>query len=245
VPTIPGLELYGKTDTGRCRRNNEDWFAVDPELSLGVVSDGMGGAACGEVAAELTVNTILEHVRAAGEGASMEELLRSAIQAANRRVRTQAREQVECAGMGCTVVLALCRDGYAWIANVGDSRAYFWRGGVLRQISYDQNLANELRANLGLTEEQLRTYPHRHVLTMAIGTSETVAIRLEKERLQEGDVILLCSDGLYGAAGDEKIRQILAANPRLDEAVDQLIGAANEAGGPDNITVVLLRYPGA
>jgi PPM family protein phosphatase len=239
---MPGIELHGKTDVGQSRRNNEDAFAILPELSLAIVCDGMGGAACGEVASELTVETIIDQVRAANDGQPEEAVLRQAIETANARVRSMSKDRAECSGMGSTVVLALCRGERVWIANVGDSRAYLWRAGELRQLSYDQNLANELRLNLGLTEEQVRGYPHRHVLTMAIGTSDEVTVRMEQETLEEGDVLLLCSDGLSGPVGEVRIQEILAAGRPLTETVDTLVEEANLAGGPDNITAVLLRY---
>jgi len=239
---MPRVQLYGKTDIGRSRKNNEDCFAIAPELSLGIVADGMGGAACGEVASEVTVRTIIDALRQADQDNPSPEALREAILLANDKVRVMASAHMECAGMGSTVVLALCQDPLLYVANVGDSRAYLWRSGELQQLSYDQNLGNELRMNLGLTDEQLNSYPHRHVLTMAIGTSDELSVRLHEQYLEAGDLVLLCTDGLYGPAGEAGIRDVLRKDLPLEAAADELIERANRAGGPDNITVVLMRY---
>jgi len=239
---MPRVQLYGNTDIGRTRKNNEDSFAIVPELSLGIVADGMGGAACGEVASEVTVRTIIDALRQARDNAPRPDVLREAILLANDKVRLMANDNMECTGMGSTVVLALCEDELLYVANVGDSRAYLWRGGDLQQMSYDQNLGNELRMNLGLTDEQLNSYPHRHVLTMAIGTSEELSVRLHEQYLQDGDLVLLCSDGLYGPAGESGIRDVLEKDLPLEAAADELIQRANAGGGPDNITVVLMSY---
>jgi serine/threonine protein phosphatase PrpC len=238
---MPEVDVWGVTHVGRVRKNNEDAFALAPEMSLAIVADGMGGAACGEVASEITVDTIIEYVRNPKEEELPEDqVLKEAIRLANQRVFDTAEDRKDCNGMGSTVVVASWRHGKLWIANVGDSRAYLWRGGELRQLSYDQNLANELRMNLGLTEEQISHYPHRNVLTMAIGTTRDVLVRLQEEQLERGDLVLLCSDGLYGPAGG-KITEIIKSGGPLDQMGNQLVQAALEGGGPDNVTVVLVR----
>jgi protein phosphatase len=140
------------------------------------------------------------------------------------------------------VVLALWRLPELVIANVGDSRAYLFRGGALRQLSYDQNFANEMRSSLGFTEERVRTMPNRHVLTMAVGTFEHVLIRTAVERLDPGDQVLLCSDGLHGPVDDANISRILDESATLRDKVERLIECANVHGGPDNVTAVLLQY---
>jgi protein phosphatase len=240
------IDLWGVTHVGRVRKNNEDAYALEPELSLALVADGMGGAACGEVASAITVETIVAYVRQPPEdGLSEETVLKEAVRLANRKVWEAAQQRSDCNGMGSTVVIASWRRGRLWIANVGDSRAYLWRAGQLRQLSYDQNLANELRVNLGLTEEQISQYPHRNVLTMAIGTTPDVLVRTQEEEIAPGDLVLLCSDGLYGPAGDNKIVEILAAGGgELAAMGEQMIQAALSGGGPDNVTVVLLRNRG-
>ena len=143
--------------------------------------------------------------------------------------------------MGSTVVLALWRPGKLVIANVGDSRAYVYRASQLRQLTYDQNFANELRTQLGLSEERVRSLPNGNVLTMAIGTFEHVLIRTHIEETQPGDQFLICSDGLHGPVHHETIVRILGEPGELREKVERLIHCANENGGPDNVTVILLE----
>jgi protein phosphatase len=237
------VEAFGLTDTGKVRANNEDVFAVEPDLSLALVADGMGGENCGEVASALTVEGILAYLRNPGEPSlAPEELLKEAVRSANRNVWEATQSRSECKGMGSTVVMAHWRERSLWIVNVGDSRAYLWRGGSLRQLSYDQNVGNDLRHNLGLTEEQIRRYPHTNVLTMAVGVAPDVLIRCHSEPLAPGDVVLLCSDGLYGPVDASAIAGILTQDQALPAAAAAFIQLANSAGGPDNITAVMLRY---
>jgi protein phosphatase len=242
---MPEPALYGITHVGRVRKNNEDTFALAPELSLAIVADGMGGAACGEVASAITVDTIVEYVRNPAEPElSEDQLLKEAVRLANQKVFDTAQDRQDCSGMGSTVVLASWRDARLWIANVGDSRAYLLRDGEMRQLSYDQNLANELRMNLHLSEEEISRYPHRNVLTMAIGTAREVLVRIHQERLEPRDLVLLCSDGLYGPAPEEKIKETISQDSDLGVMAAKLIELALAGGGPDNITVVLIRNPG-
>jgi serine/threonine protein phosphatase PrpC len=227
---------------GRVRKNNEDGLLVVPESSVAMVADGMGGAACGEIASALTLETVISCLRRAPKELSDEEVIKEAIREANRRVWDCARTIPDCEGMGSTIVLALWRLPHVLIANVGDSRGYLWRRGGLMQISYDQSVANELRMNLGLTEEQIRVHPQRNMLTMAIGTSENISICTRWATLEPGDQILLCSDGLTGPVSEETIAAVLGEPAPIQWAVENLIGYANENGGPDNVTAVLLRY---
>ena len=144
--------------------------------------------------------------------------------------------------MGSTVVLALWRLPALLIANVGDSRAYLFRAGHLRQLSYDQNFANELRTKLGLSDERVRALPNGRALTMAIGTYPQVLISVQDETLEPGDLVLLCSDGLHGPVDDGVIATILDEPEGIRDKVDKLIARANANGGPDNVTVLLLEY---
>ncbi len=236
------MELFGATDVGRVRRNNEDGFTIAPELGLAVVADGMGGAACGEVASAITLETLLKFVRDPAETLTPEELLKEAVRSCNQRVRQASIDQTGCMGMGSTVVAACWRDNHIWIANVGDSRAYRWRDGELTQVSFDQNVANELRVNLRFTEEQINRHPHKNALTMAIGSSNEILVRVWEADLEPGDLFLLCSDGLYGPIGQEAIVRHLRETMGLAESVEKMISLANERGGPDNITVILMRW---
>jgi serine/threonine protein phosphatase PrpC len=236
------MAWWGATDAGRSRENNEDAWAVEEPLHAAILADGMGGANCGEVGSALTIEGVVEYLRSPEAGLEGEDLAKEAIRAANQRVLNAARTRTECDGMGSTVVLALWRLPELVIANVGDSRAYLFRGGALRQLSYDQNFANEMRSSLGFTEERVRTMPNRHVLTMAVGAFEHVLIRTAVERLDPGDQVLLCSDGLHGPVDDANISRILGESATLRDKVERLIESANLNGGPDNVTAVLLQY---
>jgi PPM family protein phosphatase len=241
--TLSGsITWWGATDPGRSRENNEDAWLVDDSLAAAILADGMGGANCGEVGSALTVEGIVAYLHAPEDGLADEDLVKEAIRAANSGVLAAARERTECDGMGSTVVLALWRAPHMIIATVGDSRAYVWRGGELRQVSYDQNFANEMRTSLGFSEERVRTMPNGHVLTMAVGAFDHVLIRTHIERLERGDQVLLCSDGLYNPVDHEMISRILGVTASLQVKVERLIACANENGGPDNVTAVLLRY---
>jgi PPM family protein phosphatase len=138
--------------------------------------------------------------------------------------------------------MALWRIPELLIANVGDSRAYLFRHGNLRQLSYDQNFANELRTKLGLSEERVRSVPNGNILTMAVGAQERVLVQTHSETLEPGDQVMLCSDGLYGPVDNQTIAWILGASQTVRRKVERLIESANAMGGPDNVTVVLLRY---
>ena len=230
----------GRTDVGLVRPNNEDRFLIANDLGLALVADGMGGAACGEVAAQMTVDCIAEMLRAPSPNGTV-SALEAAITEANRRVWQHARQQHECNGMGTTIVAACWRGDRLAIANVGDSRAYLLRHEQLTQLSYDQSLVNELRHNLGLTDEQIKRYANRNVLTQAIGTAENVAIRTNEIEFVPGDVVILCSDGLHGLVEDETILEILSQPVVLELQVTRLIEAAKRAGGNDNITIAVVR----
>ncbi|HEY2011946.1 MAG TPA: protein phosphatase 2C domain-containing protein [Bryobacteraceae bacterium] len=236
------MKWFGASDVGRRRGNNEDAWQVEGALNAAILADGMGGENCGEVGSAITVETIADYLRKPEDGLTQEELAKEAIREANRRVLETARRRQECDGMGSTVVLVLWRGSRLVVANVGDSRAYLYRAGDLRQLSYDQNFANELRMQLGLSEERVRELPNGHVLTMAVGTFDHILIRTHTEEMQPGDQILICSDGLHGPVDHATIAQILGEAGELEGKVERLIGCANERGGPDNVTAILLEY---
>jgi protein phosphatase len=239
---IGTIRVVGATHPGRRRDNNEDAFQIEESLCAAILADGMGGQNCGEVGSEITVRETLAYLRQPEEGLSLEETAMEAIRAANREVIEEARRREECDGMGSTIVMALWQLPEVVIANVGDSRAYLFRKGVLSQLSYDQNFANELRTKLGLSEDRVRTMPNRNVLTMAVGTFEHVLVRTHIEQVQPGDRILLCSDGLHGPVSNDAIIAIIGNSMGLQDKVEKLIHTANENGGPDNITAVLLEF---
>ncbi len=239
---MPRLDAWGLTDTGPVRQNNEDNWLYDAPLALAVVADGMGGAACGEIASAVTIEAVSCFTRHPPEPLPRDQLLKEAIREANRRVLARAQLETDCNGMGSTIVAVWFQLPQVVIANVGDSRAYLRRGGALQQLSYDQTLANELRRTLGLSEEQIAEYPHRNVLTMAVGSGAEVLIQVKEERLEPGDEILLCSDGLSGVVSDAALGEILARGRPVRQTAEELIEAAKQAGTQDNVTVVVVRY---
>jgi protein phosphatase len=246
------MEVFGMSDTGLVRKNNEDRWLVDQALSIAIVADGMGGQASGEVAAQATLEEVSRYLEAPDASLSAMQSAKEAVRAGNRRVRQMAREVAAHQGMGSTIIMAIWRLPWLGIANVGDSRAYLWRGGQLQQLSYDQTLQNELRRSEAFTEQQLKGFEYKNVLTMAVGSSDDVLIHTTELELQEGDEILLCSDGLWfigddllaSLLGDEPADEVAAesATSALESTVHRLIETAKSQGGHDNVTAILLRY---
>jgi len=236
------LEAAALSDKGCVRSNNEDYCLIEPELGLYVLADGMGGAKAGERASRMAVDTVAEIVLLAQRRDS--QVLISAVEEANRRVLEAAHSDPNLEGMGTTLVAALEMDDTLSIASVGDSRAYLLDDEGFRAITEDQTWVNEVGRPLGLDEESLRNHPMRHVLTMAIGASSPLTVNYYSVRLQTGALVLICSDGLHGvldAAEMEKILRGGADGQQLEESCLGLIEAAKKAGGPDNVTCVLMR----
>jgi protein phosphatase len=237
------LEACALSDKGCVRANNEDYSRIDPDMGLYVLADGMGGAKAGERASRLAVDTVSESILKAPSRDSQALLV--AVEEANRRVLDAASNDPALEGMGTTLVAALLVDGELSIASVGDSRAYLLDHGGFRAITEDQSWVNEVGRPLGLNEEALRTHPMRHVLTMAIGAGVALEINYYGGiRLSPGDILLMCSDGLHGVVEEQRIVSILRGNAPDQPLADKcrgLIEAARGAGGPDNITAVLLR----
>jgi protein phosphatase len=235
------LEAFAMTDKGCVRSNNEDYCLIEPERGLYVLADGMGGAQAGERASRLAVDTVAEIVHAAPQLDS--RVLLKAVEEANRRVLAASHSDPGLEGMGTTLVAALDLDGGFSIASVGDSRAYVLDDAGFRVITDDQTWVNEVGRPLGLDEESLRNHPMRHVLTMAIGASAPLTVNYYSVPLRDGALVLLCSDGLHGVLEPPQLEQILrhARHGVLRDSCTELIAAAKEAGGPDNVTVVLVR----
>jgi protein phosphatase len=233
---LRAADTIWKTDTGRQRRDNEDNAFV--RAPLFVVADGMGGAQAGEVASKLAVE---EFHDALPDQGSAEERLTDRIRAANRHIYDLSRTEHEHAGMGTTLTAVYLEDDHLAVAHVGDSRAYIFRDGELRRLTQDHSLVEELVRQGKLTEEQAAEHPQRSIITRALGIEGDVEVDTWSYPMRAGDVVLLCSDGLTSMIGEEQIVQILGAERSLGRAADRLIGAANDAGGRDNITVVLFR----
>jgi protein phosphatase len=236
------LEAFAMSDKGCVRTNNEDYCLIEPDLGLYVLADGMGGAKAGERASRMAVETVAERVFSTERRDS--QVLLSAVEEANRRVLEAAQGDASLEGMGTTLVAALEVDGQLSIASVGDSRAYVLDDDGFRVITDDQTWVNEVGRPLGLDEDSLKNHPMRHVLTMAIGASAPLTVNYYSVPLQLGSLVLICSDGLHGVLEGPHLEQILRevrTGATLEESGQHLVRAAKEAGGPDNVTVVLLR----
>jgi PPM family protein phosphatase len=225
-----------KTDTGRQRRGNEDSAYV--RAPLFVVADGMGGAQAGEVASALAVE---EFQRPLPDEGTPEQRLAERVQSANRRIYETAQSAHEQAGMGTTLTAAYLDDADLAIAHVGDSRAYIFRDGSLTRLTQDHSLVEELVRRGKLTEEQAAEHPQRSIITRALGVENDVEVDTWTFPMRAGDVVLMCSDGLTSMIGEDQIAAVLSSEADLDRAGERLIAEANEAGGRDNITVVLFR----
>jgi protein phosphatase len=233
------LEAYGLSDLGCVRQNNEDYCLLAPELGLYVVADGMGGARAGEHASKLAAETVAHFVWRARHNDV--EVLVKAFEEANKAVKDAAANDSGMEGMGTTLVAVLETGDHLVIASVGDSRAYLLAEGQLKLLTEDQTWVNEVGRRLGIDEESLKTHPLRHVLTMAIGVSTPLRILSYQIKPDPESLILLCSDGLHGVVDVGTIREVLTSVQSLESKCHSLIDAAKKAGGPDNITSVLLR----
>ena len=244
----------GRSDVGRKRDFNEDAFAVDLENGLFAIADGMGGAAAGEVASSIAIATLTDYItRTAGAAASdrpfgwddrlsgQANRLKSGILLANEKIYRTIEEHEEMKGMGTTLVAALARDCGVCVGHVGDSRVYLCRDGQLRQITSDHSWVNE-QVSLGLlSREEASRHPFRNVITRALGSREQVSADVTEVPLSPGDRLLLCSDGLTNMLDDRRILEVLDAHPTDHEkAAAELVRQANEAGGEDNITVIVV-----
>lgn len=230
-------ESIWRTDTGRQRRENEDSAYVHAPMF--VVADGMGGAQAGEVASRIAIETFEQGLPASG---SPEARLAELVRHANHRIYDRSRAEQSRAGMGTTLTAAYLDDAALAIAHVGDSRAYLFRDGELSRLTQDHSLVDELVRQGKLTEEQAAEHPQRSIITRALGPEPEVEVDTWSYPVRAGDVMLLCSDGLTSMISEERVAEIIGAADSLQAAADRLIEEANEAGGRDNITVVLSRF---
>src|SRR5579883_3198112 len=236
------LEAFAMSDMGCVRTNNEYYCLIEPELGLYVLADGMGGARAGETASKMAVETVSEIMLFAQQRDP--QVLIRAVEEANRRVLEAAQSDSALEGMGTTLVVALEMGDGISIASVGDSRAYVLDDDGFRAITDDQTWVNEVGRPLGLDEEALRNHPMRHVLTMAIGASSPLTVNYYAVPLKAGAMVLMCSDGLHGVVESSEIENILRSGRNgtpLNDSCRKLIEAAKLAGGPDNVTTVLVR----
>jgi protein phosphatase len=242
---MANMTSFGASDVGLKRANNEDAFAVRSDLGICVVADGMGGAAAGELASRIFVETTLE-VFSNDSGRSEEkrlELVQKAFILANERVLEHVKDNPHHKGMGCTAeVVAFSSEDVGFVlGHMGDSRTYRLRNGQLKQLSNDHSFVQEQLDQGVITPAEARNHPMRNIILRAVGVKEKVALDLLREKAFSDDLILLCSDGLTDMVDDVLITEILTSKADLPEKVEKLIGTAKMAGGKDNITVVLAQ----
>ncbi len=260
------VHVFALSDVGQVRRANEDSFVAanltegvgieesgilrfvsGPQGSLFAVADGMGGAAAGETASKLCLQVLYDELMALGgdrkpDPDSLEKNLIDAVGTANRRVFELSRSDADLAGMGTTLTVALELRGRLAIGQVGDSRAYLIRDDTIRQLTRDQSLVAQRVHEGEISEEEARNHPQRNILLQALGVRSTVELGLRGAQLRPYDVLLLCSDGLHSQMSSDEILDIVLNSGSAREACRSLVDLANERGGPDNITAVLIEF---
>lgn len=235
------VEFSGATDRGKRRSSNEDSFGVFKDLNLAIVADGMGGHAAGEVASRLAVETVHQSVLQ-NPHEEPQERLNTALQKANAHILETGKKDTTLSGMGTTIVALLLSGKSVHIGYAGDSRAYLYRGNTLKQITEDHSLVRDYIRKGLMTPEEADKNPLKHVITRALGTHETIQIDQRSIALEVDDVFLLCSDGLSNMVSQEELHQALASPwKNLDEVCTGLIHQANQNGGADNITLILMH----
>ncbi len=252
LPVPMTIELHAAVDPGRARSNNEDSVATDAEVALAVLADGMGGYNAGEVASNMATSFILSELgrwlREASSHASDAEVRRAmdiCVDNANRAIFNAANSNPQYAGMGTTLVVAVFRDNRVLLGHVGDSRCYRLRDGRLQQITRDHSLLQE-QIDAGLiTPEQAAFSANKNLVTRAVGVEDSVLLETHQHDVLPGDLFLMCSDGLSDMLDDDGISQVLQQHESLEQCTHALIEAANDAGGKDNISVILGRATGS
>jgi protein phosphatase len=264
------VHVFGKTDVGRTREHNEDSFLVadlntmnatlQPEVrthhpgemgSLFMVADGMGGAAAGEVASAMATEVVLQELdgrwrsAATHDGETFARAIKSAAETANARIHRYATEHPENRGMGTTATIAGLLGDTLYLAQIGDSRAYLVRNGVAQQITKDQSLMQKLVEAGELTAEEAEVSERRNIILQALGPEPAVKVDLTHQPVRRDDVLILCSDGLSGQIRIGDISRVVSEQPDLINVCKELIDLANANGGPDNITVIAVRFDGA
>lgn len=248
---IVRIRYAAKTDVGMKRSHNEDYFSLIEDEKVFIVADGMGGHASGEVASKMASDVMNEFYQHSKDmdatwpfrydpGLSYpENRMVAAIRLANQRIFEAAMKNPNLRGMGTTIVSCMFVGDHAYVAHVGDSRCYRFRASVLERLTRDHSLIEELAGDDPVAHAALGGYSN--VITRAIGTAADTEPELRREKLQVGDLYLLCSDGLSGVVKDAEIARILAREGSLEDRCRELVQAANEGGGPDNISTVLVR----
>lgn len=238
------LKTFSITNIGRKRKINQD-YVYTSEQPVGnlpnvfIVADGMGGHKAGDYASKVTVETIVAEILKSQESEAV-AILEHAIWTANALIRKCAEESPELEGMGTTVVAATCEGDVLQVANVGDSRLYIANHREIRQITRDHSLVEEMVRMGGIAREEARNHPDKNIITRAVGADDIVKPDFFTVKLNYDDIVLMCTDGLTNMLEDEEIRMILEESRDLVEKAEELVKAANEKGGKDNISVILI-----
>jgi len=240
------LEVGFKSDKGLKRKNNEDAFFVIPESNIFMVADGVGGNKSGEVASRTTISKIVEYIRNNGLNETLTEgeikkYFKRCLEQVNRSIWDLSRLQPENQGMATTVVVAYIRGGVAFITNVGDSRAYCFRKGILAQLTEDHTYVNKLLKEGLITEDEARFHEKKNVITKAIGGEALIFPDFFSFTIEPGDVMVLSTDGLHGEIGDSNLCKIIAEGGSMADICVRLVNKANQCGGSDNITVICIK----
>ncbi|MEM9462034.1 MAG: Stp1/IreP family PP2C-type Ser/Thr phosphatase [Myxococcota bacterium] len=250
------VRFSGVTDVGQVRDHNEDNLLIAEQMPLAAVSDGMGGHASGEVASSIAVQTIDEYYRRTANDPAItwpfrlpelhvqRDRMSVAIKLANTRIFETGRGDPSKKGMGCTVDAVYFAQGRFYIGHVGDSRVYRIRRGQISQLTDDHSLLNDYKRMKEMSGEEVENFPHKNVVVRALGLAEQVYVDILVDEYQRDDLYLLCSDGLCGMLDDETMMQAATRFASIDTAANMLVKLANEAGGNDNITALLVRVEG-
>ena len=253
------LHEAAQTHPGKVRTANEDSYGSFPEIAFYVVADGMGGHAGGEIASALAVETMKASIVAThgedltpvldfrGQATSGGSRLLMAVEQANTAVLTKSQEELQLAGMGTTIAAVLfdSQESQVNICHVGDSRVYRIRGQTIELLTEDHTLVQQLVRDGHIKSEDRETFPHRHILLQAVGNTPTVSPTIRAEKPEDGDIFLLCSDGVHDVVHESDMLAVIGQMPgQLQQACDKLLELANERGGPDNETILLVRYGG-
>ena len=240
------LRTFSVTDIGKKRKLNQDYvFASDKPLgnlpNIFIVADGMGGHNAGDYASKYAVETIKEEIERSFEKSPV-KILGRAIELANEHIRKKSKEEEALSGMGTTVVAATClSDKYLEVANVGDSRLYVVNDRKIEQITRDHSLVEEMVRMGGIDREAARSHPDKNIITRAVGAKDTVDVDFFNVELDPGDIVLMCSDGLTNMLEDKEIHMILSSQGSVKEKAEELVRAANNNGGRDNIAVIIIE----
>ncbi len=235
--------IFGLTDKGKVRDNNEDFFAINPAIGIYMVADGMGGHNAGEIASEEACKTVLSYFRNHSDEIKfdkkdLEDTFWTALQEANTTVLNMASENTRYRGMGTTLIVAMVHEDDLYVSHIGDVRAYLWHGEDLEQLTEDHSVVWQLVKRGEMSKEEARLSNMKNQITQAVGIGPTIVPSFVNCPLEQGDKLMLCSDGLWDMLSDDQIAEIMGSSKTARELTEALVIKANEAGGHDNITVV-------